>query len=153
VTATAPQGEQLSSRFTFVHKVILPAVWLSVFGMGTLVLLLRPDADRQRTLAFVVALAVGAFTFYNWALPLKKVIATREGVLVSNFRRQAVVPYREIVAIRESKIVNTVRVELESETAWGRSFVFRPAAVRGLLGSHPAVQLLAERANAARRGG
>lgn len=151
VRPTASQGEQLSSRFTFAHKVVLPALWLAVFGIGTVVLLLRPDADRQRTLAFIVALAVGAFTFFNWAFPLKRVVATGEGVLVSNFRREALVPYREIVAIRESKIVNTVTVELGSDTVWGRRFVFRPYPARGLIGSHPAVRLLAERASAARR--
>jgi hypothetical protein len=141
---------QLSTRFTFAHKVVLPALWLGGFGIGTVILLLRPEQDRQRTLAFIVALALGAFTFWNWAFPLKKVIATDAGLLVSNFRREALVPYDQIVALRESKIVNTITVELASRTAWGTTFVFRPYPARGFLGPHPAVTLLAERANEAR---
>lgn len=66
---------QLSTRFTFTHKVIMPAAWLAFFGVGLVVLLLRPEQDRQRTLSFALALAVGAFTFWNWAFPLRKVIA------------------------------------------------------------------------------
>ena len=130
----------------------MPAAWLAFFGVGLVVLLLRPEQDRQRTLGFALALAVGAFTFWNWAFPLKKVIANDAGLLVSNYRREALVPYGVIVAIRESKIVNTITVELGSPTAWGTRFVFRPYPARGILAAHPAVGLLSERANAARRG-
>ncbi len=152
-TTPGPGGELLSSRLTFLHKVVLPAAWLGVFGVGTLVLLLRPEQDRQRALAFIVALVVGAFTFWNWGFPLKKVVATDDGLLVSNFRREAFVPWGQIVAIRESKIVNTITVELGASGAWGTRIVFRPYPARGVLASHPAVVLMSERANAARRGG
>ncbi len=144
---------QLSTRFTFTHKVILPAAWLAFFGVGTAVLLLQHSPDRQRVLAFVVALVLGGFIFWNWGFPLKRVIATDDGLLVSNFRRQVLVPYGQVAALRETKIVNTVTVDLNAPSIWGTRFVFRPYTARGGLAPHPAVLLLSERVNESRRGG
>lgn len=144
---------QLSTRFTFTHKVVLPAVWLAGFGMGTLVVLLQPAPDRQRVFAFLFALIAGGFMFYSWGFPLKRVIATEGGLLVSNFRREVLVPYGQICAVRENKLVNTITVELDVPAAWGSRFVFRPYTTRGFVGPHPAAILLSERATAARRSG
>lgn len=147
-----PGTVQLSTRFTFTHKVIMPAAWTAFFGIGLVVLLLEPAPDRQRVLAFVVALVLGGFIFWNWGVPLKRVIAADDGLLVSNFRREALVPYAQVATLRESKIVNTVTVDLNAPSPWGTRIVFRPYTARGSLGPHPAVLLLAERVDAARRG-
>ncbi len=148
-----PGTVQLSTRFTFTHKVVMPIVWLGFFGIGTAVLLLQHSPDRQRVLAFIVALVLGGFIFWNWGIPLKRVIATDGGLRVSNFRREVLVPYGQIATLRESKIVNTVTVDLSAFSTFGTRVVFRPYTARGSLGPHPAVLLLAERVNAARRGG
>ncbi len=150
--ADDPGIVQLSTRFTFTHKVILPVAWMAFFGVGTAILLVQGSPDRQRVLAFVVALALGGFIFWNWGIPLKRVIATDAGLRVSNFRREALVPYAQIATVRESKIVNTITVELNAPSSWGTRFVFRPYTARGSLGPHPAALLLGERVSAARRG-
>ncbi len=150
--ADDPGSFQLSTRFTLVHKVVLPIAWAGFFGVGTVVLLVQQSPDRQRVLAFVVALVLGAFIFWNWGIPLKRVIATDAGLRVSNFRREALVPYAQIAALQESKIVNTITVHLSAPSAWGTRFAFRPYTARGALGPHPAVLFLGERVDEVRRG-
>ncbi len=148
-----PGTVQLSTRFTLTHKVVMPIVWVGFFGVGTAVLLLQHSPDHQRVLAFIVALVLGAFIFWNWGIPLKRVIATDDGLRVSNFRREALVPYGQIATVRESKIVNTVTVDLNAPSIFGTRVVFRPYTARGGLGPHPAALLLAQRVSAARSGG
>ncbi len=148
------RAERLSSLLTFFDKFIFPTVWLGGFGLGTVLLLLNPPRDGENPLVLVAALAFGAVVFYRWGFSLKRVRATENGLLVSNYRREIFVPYEWICGVRENKLINIrpITVQLRSATAFGSSFVFMPYTALVLFGDHPAATLLRERAAAARRG-
>lgn len=155
VTATsAGRAKRLSSLLTFFDKFVFPTVWLGGFGLGTVLFLLNPPRDGENPLVLVAALAFGAIVFYRWGFSLKRVRATESGLLVSNYRREILVPYERISSVRENKFVNIrpITVHLDSTTEFGNRFVFMPYTAFVLFADHPAATLLRERAAAARKG-
>jgi len=154
VTVTSNEHpERLSSLLTFFHKFILPTLWLGGFGLGTVLLVINPPRDGPHPLMFAVALVFGAIVFYRWGFSLKKVRATENGLLVSNYRHEMFVTYGRISGVRENKFVNIrpITVHLRSATAFGSSFVFMPCTAFVLFGDHPVATRLRERAEAARK--
>ena len=125
---------------------------LSGFGLGTVLLAINPPRDGPHPLMFAAALISGAIVFYRWGFSLKKVKATKSGLLVSNYRREAFVAYEQISGVRENKFINIrpITVELRSASAFGSSFVFMPYTAFVLFGDHPATIQLRERSEAAR---
>jgi hypothetical protein len=140
----------LSSRVTFFFKFLFPTVWIGGFGLGTAALVARPGPD---TLEFVVLFVLGsAFLLWECA-PLKKVTATTDGLLVSSYRRETLVPYDQIAAVSQTGFLRGRRITVDLRTAgpFGRRFRFMPYLAFVAFGDHPAVVLLLERAEPARR--
>jgi len=104
---------------------------------------------------FAAALVFGAIVFYRWGFSLKKVRATENGLLVSNYRRETFVAYEQISSssVRENKFISIrpITVQVRSATAFGSSFVFMPYTAFVLFADHPAVTRIRERAEAARK--
>jgi hypothetical protein len=78
-------------------------------------------------LVLVVALVVLLFWFYAW--PIKKVIAYRDHLVVSNFMQTTRIGYDQIASVREVRWINwrPCIVTLKSPSALGASFMFYPA--------------------------
>lgn len=152
MTTSTKQSKRLSSRFTFFYKLILPAVWLAGFGFATAVLVVNPPAIGPSPLLLAALWLLGAAIFLRLGFPLKKVMATESGLLVSNYRREVLVPYDRIAGVRENKwwSIRPITVELRSPCDFGRRFVFMPYHAFVVFADHPAATTLRQRADAAR---
>jgi hypothetical protein len=153
VTASPKQTERLSSRLTYFYKFILPTVWLGGFGLAAVLLVMNPPPRGPSPLIFVGLWVFGAALVIRLGFPLKKVTATDRGLLVSNYRREVLVPYDQIAGVRENKFMNIrpITVELRSAGELGRRFVFMPFRAFVVFADHPAATALRQRAEAARR--
>jgi hypothetical protein len=153
VTASTGQEERLSSRFTFIYKFMFPTVWLGGFGIGTALLVLNPPQHGPSPLLFVAGWMFGGLLFLRSGFRLKKVTATARGLLVSNYRREVLVPYDQIAGVRENKFMNIrpITVELRSAGEFGRRFVFMPYTAFNLFADHPAATAVRQRVDAARQ--
>jgi len=139
---------RLSSELTFIYKFVFPSVWLFGFSSATALLLMRPN-ERGLAIPFGIATILGALLFSKACFPLKLVTACREGIRVSNFFREVVIPYEEISSIQEHKWLNTrvTTIWLKTDTAFGQVIRFQPYTHFTLLfwRDHPAVVELRRR--------
>jgi hypothetical protein len=144
---------RLSSSLTFFHKFVFPTVCLGGWLFGTLLLVIAPPREGSTPLMFLAALAFGIVFFWRWGFSLKRVVATRSGLLVSNYRREVFIPYEQISGIRQNRLLGDqpITVELRSRTALGSKFVFIPNGAFVLFSEHPAAAFLLARAAAAQR--
>ena len=117
---------QISSRFTFFYKFILP--WSFVLGLIDLLW-------RQRTMfalpssetAYIAIMLVGFCVWMIWlGWPLKKVSIFGDKLYVSNFRKEIAIPISEIVDVRGNIWVDPQRVTiyLRNETEFGSMIRF-----------------------------
>jgi len=139
---------RLSSDLTFVYKFVFPTVWLLGFSCATALLLTRPN-ERGLAIPFGIATIVGALLFWKACFPLKLVTAYREGIRVSNFFREVVIPYEQISDVHEYKWLNTrlTTIGLKRDTPFGQEIKFQPYIHFTLLlwRDHPAVVELRKR--------
>jgi hypothetical protein len=148
----------LSSRLTFFYKLVFPTLWLGGFAIATVVLAVSPASeahDAPSPLAFLAFLAGGAFLFWRCCLPLRRVVATRTGLLVSSYGREAFVPYPQIASARQNKLLamgawGPITVTLLSPGPWGSRIVFVPPFNLDWLEDNPAAVELTRRMAAAR---
>lgn len=134
----------ISSPWTFAIKFIWPGVHVAC--AGTLLIGGMFDLGRAKmtnfdlvALAIIFALLLGMI--YWDCVPLKRVKLTNEGLLVSNYRTEILVPFGSIRFIESGR---RVRVYLETETLYDRSFVFAPTIPRRLWRESPIVTELRE---------
>lgn len=145
----------LSSTFTFIFKIVLPALWITGFGAGTLTMWIVPSAqtDDVPVLEFTVAWVVG--TLLLLARGLKVVYLDGEWLWVSNFRRQIPIPLREIESVEEIRWldIHPIILNLNRNTEFGDRIVFMPKGADIPFASHPLVRELEYLAEEARRHG
>jgi len=117
---------QISSRFTFFYKFILP--WWFVLGLIDLLW-------RQRTMfalpnsetGYIAVMLVGFSVWMIWlGWPLQKVSIFGDKLYVSNFRKEIAIPISEIVDVRGNIWVDPQRVTiyLRNETEFGSKIRF-----------------------------
>jgi hypothetical protein len=122
-------------------KFVFPALWIGVFGYGTLRLWLAPAevvfngvkgaATRHDQIVFLLMLVVGT-VFIAWTcLPLKRVYLTERGFLVSNYLEEAEVPFGNVERITQNRWLNIrpVTLHLRRESEFGSRIVFLPAGI------------------------
>ena len=132
----------LSSWSTGFMKYVFPALWIGVFGYGTLQLWLAPEAmvfngvrggaTRQDQWMFLIMLIVGTL-FLAWAcFPLKRVKLTERGFRISNYLEEIEVPFRSVSSVAQNRWLNMrpVVLHLRQDTQFGRRIVFLPARRR-----------------------
>ena len=131
----------LSSPYTFVEKFLYPPVvvlgagFILIVGMFNLGRGKMTNVDRGG-----MAFCAGWFLWQCWrqSLPLKRVILTKDGLLVSNYRSEILVLFGSLRAI-EQPGWQRVRVSLNEETPYGRDFMFTPVGGLPLWGEAPIV--------------
>jgi hypothetical protein len=120
----------------------MPAVWILGAGSFSIWQLVIGGPDA---FAFLAALVVGTFVFYWFFGRLKKVTVDGENLLISNFRRQAMVPLSNLLRASGSIGGNTeiIWLHFKHGTPFGKTVLFmppfRPFAV---FSRHPLVQEL-----------
>src|SRR5689334_20250037 len=93
----------LSSRLTFYMKVILPALWISIFGIVTVVLWFSINTSPvEMKWVFLAAFIGGSLSFWWWCIPLKKVGVRGGDLVISNFRKEIMVPLNFIESVTEN---------------------------------------------------
>ena len=135
---------QLSSRATFFAK-FFPAVWLMLPTSLAVLLLVRWDPGFFIAAGFVVV----CFTlFWFTSFQLKAVIATDQGLSVSNYVEVVLIPYSQVAHVSCS-FFNRQRVTLtlKSPCRFGSQIVFVPYTYFTFFGmrEHPVVEFLRAR--------
>jgi hypothetical protein len=142
-------------------KIVLPVIWISGFGFGTVTLFRAGDRFGHRPpppemkWAFLAGLLVGSMLIYAWGVRLMRVVMTDGELLISNYLREIVVPLSDIDQVTENRWVNVhpVTVRFVHRTDFGHRIVFMPK-VRpfAFFSSHPIVAELRAAIETARRG-
>jgi hypothetical protein len=146
----------LSSRMTFFSKIVMPTVWVCVFGAVTAAVWMIDGTPAQMRLLFLLAFVVGAVSFWLFCVPLKQVRVDGGNLYVSNFRQEIAVPLAAIARVSENRWVNIhpVTIYLRTETAFGSKIMFMPKQRLAFTWtSHPVVNEIRQMAAAAASGG
>jgi hypothetical protein len=117
----------ISSVQTLVMKFIFPLLWISGFGAGTVTLLAtRPAAFPWQV--FPVFWLLGTLSWYWFGGRLKKVTIEQDGLLISNYRREVLVPWQGVAQVSGGRWFNTrqVRITFDHDIGFGTSIVFMP---------------------------
>jgi hypothetical protein len=128
-------------------KVILPGIWIPVFGIGALSGFLRPVQGPEDSPKWVfLFMWIAGSVFICWgSVRYKEVSVDEEYLYVSNYIKEITIPLSEIVDVTENRWLNThpVTIHLKSPSEFGDEIVFMPT-IRffGLFGSHPVVSEL-----------
>lgn len=140
---------RLSSSGTLWQKVILPAVWLTGFGLGALSTALgigTPPLHLEQRIMFPVAWFLGLGLFAWRCFPLKQVWLAPEGVVVAGLRRKIAIPFSDIEAVRGSAVGSPVHIvlELKRPSAFGTRIRFMPTFRFMAFSPHPTFTMLSE---------
>lgn len=140
---------RLSSYWTFVYKYVFVLLWSGGFG-GGVVRAWRSPGTEGGGAAFLIAWLLGtAFVWWGCAR-LKRVRSDGDCLRVSNYLREIEVPLRDVTDVYQYVWLNigTVKLQLDSETPFGRTILFiPPMALRFLRdGEDPIVTDLRSRA-------
>ena len=126
---------ELSSAWTFSAKFVFPAVWISGFGLATILLWSGGlhDANNaapppQVKFVFLGMWVLGS-TFVLWASAgLKRVRTDGRQLLVSNYVREIRIPFSAIVDVRQNRWLNSrpITIYLRDATEFGDRATFIP---------------------------
>jgi hypothetical protein len=128
------QQQTLSSAWTFSAKFIFPAVWISGFGLATILPWSGGFHDGNNALpppqmnfVFLVVWVAGSFIF--WASAGLKRVCIDEGHLkVSNYVREISIPFTAIIDVRQNRWINSrpITIYFREATEFGDSATFMP---------------------------
>ena len=137
--------QQLSSRWTFFYKFIVPALTVGGMGFGAYWAWRNPGTDRVHApdgmaaehvwILMLVATALVAAVMWWTIAPLKRVVLAGDELLVSNYLREIRVPLTWIEKISGPSRTNPKRytVTLVEPTDFGRRITFLPPMVWSLM--------------------
>ncbi len=157
---TVPAGDvervPLSGERTQLVSVVVPALWVGALIVAGLGLLRGGGVDAPLGVVLLVLPLLGALVAWRWATPLRRVVATRTGLIVSGLGAARFVSYAAVAAARESTLTRTrtITVTLRVPVAGLRRFAFIPP-YRPLLrpgDEHPVAMDLNRRLAGARDG-
>jgi hypothetical protein len=138
----SPAPIVLSSRQTYVMKVIFPIVWIGGFGAGTAVMWAGNGAPDQMKWTFLAALIAGSLSTWWICVPLKKVSVDGGMLYVSNYLKEIALPLDIIERVSENRWINIRPVTLyfRRSTDFGNKIVFMPKTrIMWPWSSHPVV--------------
>jgi len=129
------QERTLSSASTFLAKFVLPAVWITGFGFGTVQLWLGNLVDGHNALppsqmkfVFLGVFVLGT-SFILWtSAGLKRVRMDERQLYVSNYFREISVPFGEIIDVTQNRWINSrpIPIHFRDATAFGGKATFVP---------------------------
>jgi hypothetical protein len=129
------QERVLSSAWTFWAKFVLPSVWISGFGLGTILLWSGGLTDGnyampplQTKFVFLAVWLLGT-TFILWAnAGLKRVRMDERQLHVSNYVREIHIPFSAITDVRQNRWLNPrpITIHFRDVTGFGDKVTFMP---------------------------
>jgi hypothetical protein len=119
----AVQDRTLSSAWTFWMKYVLPVLWISGFGMATI---LAPAP--QNKIVFLVAWSVGTALLLWVNTGLKRVRIDERQLYVSNYLREIDVPFSAITDVKQNRWINSrpITIYFRDATQFGDKVTFMP---------------------------
>jgi tryptophan-rich sensory protein len=154
-------NRELSSRWTFFHKVVFPTIWIGGFASGTAVMFLSPDAWntnphlREVRWMFLFALIVGAAFIYWSGIRMKKVWLAQNSLVISNYLEEITVPLQQVERVSGSFLMTPelVWLHFRQPTIFGKRIIFMPKLrLLGGFSQHPVVEELRQLIKEANRG-
>ncbi|HEV8591966.1 MAG TPA: hypothetical protein VGQ55_07665 [Pyrinomonadaceae bacterium] len=149
---------QLSSLQTFLFKIIFPAIWIPMFGLGAVVMFFTPSDGKSGSspgwFFLLLWIAGSAFIFY-FAIRLKEVSVDYGFLYVSNYLKTVKIPLSQIYDVTEIVWINIhpVTIHLRSPSEFGTKIVFMPTMrYFAFFSSHPVVAELKQMAGTKRWG-
>ena len=148
-------GREFSRTPLSAHALTLFYKWIAAcFGpmllAGAIVDFRRGDPILCG-IEIVIAVAFTRSWWVDWR-PLKHVVATGDGLAVSNYRRKVVIPYRQIEAVTQyGYYYRCIAITLKEPSAFGTDIVFMPyMSFAGLFKrSAPALEILSSACDSA----
>ena len=149
---------ELSSRLTFVAKIVMPGLWVLVWLVITLTALVGVDRrTAPPPLLFFVLGAVGTAIIYFAVMRYMKVSVDETFLYVSNYSKEIRIPLSDIGDVTEIVWLrgHPVTIHLKRRSEFGSKVRFTPKS-QGFrfLSPHPVVgelKALAERNGSAQR--
>jgi hypothetical protein len=147
--------EKLSSSWTIFYKIVFPIIWISGFGIGTLLLWLVKFEQPQVPPAeikwmFLIIWLVGS-GFILWiALRLKTVTLNGNALIIKNYGQEDTVQLSSINGISETRLINPKMIKLSfyPPCVFGEKVFFIPKSkFYNPFGQHPIVKQLKELTN------
>ena len=147
----------LSSAQTFWMKYVMPTIWISMFGLGTLGLFLGvfhgPDnapPEEWMKWGFLAAWIAGTIFIYWTCARLKRVRIDDSAIYASNYVKEIRIPFDAVADVTENRWINIhpVTIHLRSTTEFGECIIFMPKMRIFNRRSHPVVAELRELAHA-----
>jgi len=148
-------NDKLSSSSTYYYKVLLPAVWIIMFGFVTIEIWLglfdqqSPVAEEGKFL-FLVAWIIGFAFMLRYTVCLKTVSLDKDDLVIKNFNRVIRVPLSNINHISESRLwrPKTISLTVYPPCEFGEKITFIPRIslksffLKQLWEDHPVVERL-----------
>ena len=143
----------ISSGQTFVMKWLFPVVWIGAFASATIALFVLPGPLRDQNghqlpekirWIFLAATVGGSAFILAIVAPLKRIAMDDENLYVSNYRREIVIPLRDVESVTENRWINIhpVTLHLRRESEFGSKIIFMPPARWFNFPSHPIVKTI-----------
>ena len=130
---------KLSSYDTFFLKFVLPAIWIPLFGFGTLTMFVISFDEPGKWICLLMWIAGTAW--FLWDARRLKVVSVDENFLyASNYQKEIAIPLSDIYDVTENIWLNThpVTIHLKHPSEFGDKIVFIPKG-RFVFSSHPVV--------------
>lgn len=127
-------------------KFVLPVLWITMFGVGTINLFVLTDEGPESSPAwFTLFVWIAGSAFLLWDTVRLKVVNVDEHFLyVSNYLKEITIPLADIYDVTENVWLNThpVTIHLKSRSEFGNRIVFMPKTRFLFFSSHPVVKEL-----------
>ena len=144
---------QLSSRMTFWHKRVFPAVSVGFLALWTSLAVPAIIKGGMPVFALLIpiGLAVFGYFFMRWLVfPLAdEVFLDGDDLLVRKNDLEARIPVRQIINVDSSMMTNPERItlSLREPCVFGHEIIFSPIHRFHLFSRHPIAEELIARAN------
>ena len=126
-------AKTISSVFSLVLKVLLPALWICAFGATTVLLWLKLMHGREggppdEAMIFLILWTAGSVSsFLLIPMRLKRMRIGQNGLYISNYLQEISVPFESIKDVTFSRwIPGPITVHFRDDTAFGDRIVFLP---------------------------
>jgi hypothetical protein len=129
------QKRTLSSAWTFSAKFVFPAVWISGFGLGTILLWFGGFHDRNNALpppqmkfAFLAVWVLGSTLIVLINAGLKRVRIDEFHLYVSNYVQEICIPFTSIIDVKQNRWISSrpITIYFRDTTELGDKATFMP---------------------------
>lgn len=121
---------ELSSKQTFLLKIILPICFIAILTAAISVIIFSSEKSEISPVIIIFPLIglLGIFSMYFTVMRYKKVSVDERFLYVSNYRKEIKIPVSNISDVTETKWIRTrpITIHLKTESEFGRKIVFTP---------------------------